>query len=100
MVFPTTPEEVLAANPDAVSHSCYGAYQAMARRPATYGERFPVDASLFARGDNPAMAALFRTMHAARHPARRHACASIARASAGDARAQPPPIARSISPRG
>jgi imidazolonepropionase-like amidohydrolase len=34
----------------------------MARRPQTYGQRFPVDASLFARGDNPAMASLFRTM--------------------------------------
>jgi imidazolonepropionase-like amidohydrolase len=62
MVFPATPAEVLAANVDTVSHTCYGAYQAMARRPATYGGRFPVDASLFAAGDNPAMAALFRTM--------------------------------------
>src|SRR3954454_4919468 len=62
MVFPTTPEQVLAASPDTVSHICYGAYQAMTRRPASYRERFPVDASLFARGDNPAMAGLFRTM--------------------------------------
>jgi imidazolonepropionase-like amidohydrolase len=62
MVFPTPPAGVLAANPDVVSHTCYGAYQAMARRPATYGQRFPVDASLFAHGDNPAMADLFRTM--------------------------------------
>jgi hypothetical protein len=64
MVFPTTPAGVLAANPDVVSHTCYGAYQAMARRPASYHERFPVDARLFAQGDNPAMAGLFRTMHA------------------------------------
>ena len=64
MVFPTTPAEVLAANPDTVSHTCYGAYQAMARRPASYRARFPVDASLFAHGDNPAMAALWRTMRA------------------------------------
>jgi hypothetical protein len=62
MVFPTTPAEVLAANPDVISHTCYGAYQAMARRPASYRERFPVDASPFAHGDNPAMAGLFRTM--------------------------------------
>jgi imidazolonepropionase-like amidohydrolase len=34
----------------------------MDRRPATYRERFPVDAALFAHGDNPAMAALFGTM--------------------------------------
>jgi imidazolonepropionase-like amidohydrolase len=62
MVFPTTPAEVLAANADTVSHTCYGAYQAMARRPSSYRGRFPVDAALFAQGDNPAMAALFRTM--------------------------------------
>ena len=62
MVFPATPAEVLAARPDVVSHTCYLAYQAMARRPQTYRERFPLDASLFAGGDNPAMAALFRTM--------------------------------------
>ena len=62
MVFPATPAEVLAARPDTVSHSCYGAYQAMARRPAAYRERFPVDASLFAQGDNVAMESLFRTM--------------------------------------
>jgi imidazolonepropionase-like amidohydrolase len=62
MVFPTTPAEVLAANADTVSHSCYGAYQAMARRPSSYRGRFPVDAALFAHGDNPAMTALFRTM--------------------------------------
>jgi imidazolonepropionase-like amidohydrolase len=62
MVFPTPPADVLAANPDVVSHICYGAYQAMARRPATYRERFPVDASLFAQGDNAAMAGLFHTM--------------------------------------
>ena len=64
MVFPTPPAAVLAANPDVVSHICYCAYQAMARRPATYGQRFPVDASLFAHGDNPAIAALFQTMRA------------------------------------
>ena len=61
MVFPTTPAEVLAANPDTVSHTCYGAYQAMTRRPASYRDRFPVDASLFVH-DNPAVESLFRTM--------------------------------------
>jgi imidazolonepropionase-like amidohydrolase len=64
MVFPTSPAEVLAAGPDTVSHTCYGAYQAMTRRPESYRGRFPVDAALFAHGDNPAMAALFRTMRA------------------------------------
>lgn len=62
MVFPATPADVLAANADTVSHTCYGAYQAMARRPSSYRGRFPVDLALFAHGDNPAMAALFRTM--------------------------------------
>ena len=62
MVFPTTPAEVLAARPDVVSHTCYLAYQAMVRRPQSYRERFPLDESLFAAGDNPAMADLFRTM--------------------------------------
>jgi imidazolonepropionase-like amidohydrolase len=62
MVFPTAPADVLAARPDVVSHTCYLAYQAMARRPATYRERFPVDASLFANGDNVVMDGLFRTM--------------------------------------
>ena len=62
MVFPTPPAEVLAAGPDTVSHSCYLAYQAMARRPQTYRERFPVDPAPFAHGDNPDMARLFRTM--------------------------------------
>src|SRR4051812_46779415 len=62
MVFPTPPADVLAANPDVVSHICYGAYQPMARRPASYRERFPMDANLFAGRDNPTMAGLFRTM--------------------------------------
>lgn len=62
MVFPTTPAEVVAAGPDVVSHSCYLAYQAMSRRPRTYSDRFPVDAALFANGDNVEMSALFRTM--------------------------------------
>ena len=62
MVFPTPPADVLAARPDVVSHTCYLAYQAMAQRPRTYRERSPVDPALFAGGDNPAMAALFRTM--------------------------------------
>ncbi len=62
MVFPTPPADVLAASPDVVSHTCYLAYQAMERRPPTYAERFPVDPALFARGDNPDMARLFRDM--------------------------------------
>jgi len=62
MVFPATPEEVAAAGPDTMSHVCYLAYQAMAARPDSYQHRFPVDAALFAHGDNPAMARLFAAM--------------------------------------
>jgi imidazolonepropionase-like amidohydrolase len=61
MVFPATPQEVVDAGVDTVSHSCYLAYQAMAKRPDSYQHRFPVDASLFDR-DNPVMAKLFADM--------------------------------------
>lgn len=61
MIFPATPAEVIAAAPDSVSHSCYLAYQAMAKRPRSYQDRFPVDESLFAQ-DHPAMSALFEGM--------------------------------------
>jgi imidazolonepropionase-like amidohydrolase len=64
MVFPTTPAEVLAAGPDVVSHTCYLAYQVMARRPQSYRDRVPVDPAPFAAGDNPVMAGLFETMRA------------------------------------
>ena len=60
MVFPTSPAEVVAAGVDTVSHVCYLAYQVSARRPASYQDRFPVDYASFARGDHPAMTALFR----------------------------------------
>ncbi|MBV8685150.1 MAG: amidohydrolase family protein [Alphaproteobacteria bacterium] len=62
MVFPATPAQVAAAGPDVMSHVCYLAYQAMDRRPDSYQNRFPVDARLFAEGDNAAMARLFATM--------------------------------------
>jgi hypothetical protein len=62
MVFPTLPSEVLAAGPDVVSHTCYAAYEAMARPPQSYRERVPVDPAPFAGGDNPVMARLFATM--------------------------------------
>lgn len=62
MVFPTLPTEVVAADPDSVSHSCYAAYLLMPRPPQSYRERVPVDRAPFAAGDNPQMAALFRTM--------------------------------------
>jgi imidazolonepropionase-like amidohydrolase len=61
MVFPATPQEVVDAGVDTVSHTCYLAYQAMAKRPDAYEHRFPIDASLFAR-DNPVMAKLYADM--------------------------------------
>lgn len=62
MVFPTLPSDVVAAGPDSVSHTCYGAYQVMPHPPQSYRDRVPVDPRPFAQGDNPQMAALFRTM--------------------------------------
>jgi imidazolonepropionase-like amidohydrolase len=61
MVFPATPREVVDAGVDTVSHTCYLAYQAMNRRPDSYQNRFPVEASLFTK-DNPVMATLFADM--------------------------------------
>lgn len=61
MVFPATPFEVVDAGVDAVSHSCYLAYQAMQRRPDSYQHRFPVEAKLFEK-DNPVMSRLFADM--------------------------------------
>jgi imidazolonepropionase-like amidohydrolase len=63
MVFPATPVEVVDAGVDAVSHSCYLAYQAMDRRPESYQQRFPIEGALF-RKDNPVTAALFADMAA------------------------------------
>jgi imidazolonepropionase-like amidohydrolase len=61
MVFPATPFEVVDAGVDTVSHTCYLAYQPMAKRPDSYQHRFPIDPSLFER-DNPVMAALYADM--------------------------------------
>jgi imidazolonepropionase-like amidohydrolase len=62
MVFPTPPDQVLAAGPDAISHTCYLAYQVSARPPQSYRARVPVDAAAFASGDHSAMASLFAEM--------------------------------------
>ncbi len=63
-VFPATPQEVVDAGPDTVSHIGYLGYQAMAKRPASYEERdnFPLDPDLFEHGENPALASLFASM--------------------------------------
>lgn len=61
MVFPATPFEVVEAGVDTVSHTCYLAYQPMAKRPDSYQHRFPIDARLFEH-DNPVMAKLYADM--------------------------------------
>ena len=61
-VFPTTPEQVIAAGPDVVSHTCYLAYQLSDPVPQSYQQRFPVNQAALAGGDNPVMARLFREM--------------------------------------
>jgi len=61
MVFPATPSEVVDAGVDTVSHTCYLAYQPMAKRPDSYQHRFPVDAGLFQK-DNLLISKLFADM--------------------------------------
>jgi len=64
MVFPATPQEVIDARPDTMSHTGYLAYQAVGKRPQRYQEReaFPLDPAPFEDGNNKVMAALFETM--------------------------------------
>lgn len=62
MVFPTPPEQVIAAGPDVISHTCYLAYQLSNPRPQSYQDRFPVDYAKFEGGDNAEMARLFAEM--------------------------------------
>ena len=64
MVFPATPQEVIDARPDTMSHAGYLAYQAVERRPQRYQEReaFPLDPAPFEDGKNKVMAALFDSM--------------------------------------
>ncbi|MEY2562362.1 MAG: hypothetical protein QOH88_555 [Verrucomicrobiota bacterium] len=64
MVFPATPQEVIDASPDTMSHIGYLAYQAVESRPARYEDRekFPIDPAPFAGGNNATMNALFGQM--------------------------------------
>lgn len=64
MVFPATPQEVIDAAPDTVSHTCYLAYQAVDKRPSRYQDRdkFPIEPEAFANGGNRVMSQLFDTM--------------------------------------
>lgn len=62
-IFPTRPADVIAANPDAISHVCYLAYQVEPVMLASYEDHTPVHENLLAaRGDDPAMARLFAEM--------------------------------------
>ncbi|MES2340533.1 MAG: amidohydrolase family protein [Pseudomonadota bacterium] len=61
-VFPASPQQVLDARVDAVSHVCMLAYQASKVMPRAYHNRAPVDFAAFANGDNPLMTKLFSQM--------------------------------------
>jgi hypothetical protein len=58
-IFPASPQEVIDAGPDTVSHVCYMAYQALGPMPPSYQQKGPVDPTPFMAGDNPVMAKLF-----------------------------------------
>jgi imidazolonepropionase-like amidohydrolase len=64
MVFPAPPSAVLAARPDVVSHTCYLAYEFSAKKPQSYQDPTPVDASVFGAGEHVGMAGLFARMKA------------------------------------
>lgn len=64
-VFPAMPADDVAAGVDVISHSCPLAYQASARKPASYHERTPVDEAPFNDGAMPApITDLFASMAA------------------------------------
>jgi imidazolonepropionase-like amidohydrolase len=61
-VFPAKPSDVLAAKADVVSHVCMLAYEASDPIPAQYHNRAPVEAALFADGDNAVVGRLYEQM--------------------------------------
>ena len=60
-VFPASPQDVIDAGVDVVSHSCLLAYQALAHMPPAYHNRPPVEANKFV-SDNPVLDGLFADM--------------------------------------
>mgnify|MGYP005983942969 CR=1 FL=1 len=64
MVYPATPQEVIAAGPDVMSHACILAHQAQAPadRPVSYASRTPIDRAPFLDGDNPVVQGLLEQM--------------------------------------
>jgi len=64
MVYPATPQEVIAAGPDVMSHACILAHQAQAPadRPISYASRTPIERAPFLNGDNPVVQGLLEQM--------------------------------------
>jgi imidazolonepropionase-like amidohydrolase len=60
-VFPASPQQVIDAGVDVVSHACMLAYQASGHLPPAYHNRAPVEENKFA-GDNAALDGLFADM--------------------------------------
>jgi imidazolonepropionase-like amidohydrolase len=64
-VFPATPQQVVEAGADSVSHVCMLAYQTLPVPPASYHDRAPLDQAALMRGaPDPALAKLFAAMKA------------------------------------
>jgi len=95
MVFPATPQEVIDAGPDTVSHVGYLAYQAVDSRPLRYEDRekFPIDPAPFANGNNAIMNGLFSQMRDKRIilDATNYVFHTIERMRARDPKNAPPP---------
>lgn len=64
MVYPATPQEVIDAGPDVMSHACILAHQAQPPqdRPQSYATRTPIDRAPFLNGDNPVVQGLLDQM--------------------------------------
>ena len=64
MIYPATPQEVIDAGPDVMSHACILAHQAQAPadRPVSYASRTPIDRAPFLNGDNPVVQGLLEQM--------------------------------------
>ena len=95
MVFPATPQEVIDAGPDTVSHVGYLAYEAVEARPSRYEDRekFPIDPAPFADGNNAIMNRLFAQMRDKRIilDATNYVFHTIERMRARDPKNAPPP---------
>lgn len=66
MVYPATPQEVVDAGPDVMSHACILAHQAQApsARPVSYASRTPIDRAPFLDGDDAVVQGLLEQMKA------------------------------------